>query len=93
VDLDRVYMMLNNRSPMDDARTSRQASRASAALADQFIRDGIELVIAEGTFWTQSDRDEFASHLTNAVYPLYVTGSVSIEEALRRAEDDQGQPG
>jgi chloramphenicol 3-O-phosphotransferase len=81
-------MMLNDRSPMDDARTWRKRRRASAALADQFVRDGIELVIMEGTSWTQSERDEFASHLTNAVYPLYVPVSVSIEEALRRAEDD-----
>jgi lactoylglutathione lyase len=91
VDLDRVYMMLDDRSPMDDARTWHTARRAAAALADQFVLDGIELVIVEGTFWTQSEREEFASHLTTAANPLYVTVSVSIAEALRRAEADTGR--
>jgi hypothetical protein len=50
-EVDRVYMMLDDRSPMDDARTWRNARRPAAALADQFVLDGIELAIVEGTFW------------------------------------------
>ena len=32
LDLDRIYMMFDDRPPMSDPRTSRQARRAAAAL-------------------------------------------------------------
>ena len=52
VDLDRLYMMLDDPAPMSDPSHSREARRAAAALTDHFVLDGIELVILEGTFWT-----------------------------------------
>ena len=91
VDLDRLYMMLDDRSPMDDPGTWRTARRAAAALTDQFVLDAIELIIVEGTFWTQSERDEFVSRLSTAVDPIFVTLRVSVEEALRRVEADTGR--
>src|SRR5438093_49382 len=50
VDLDRLYMMLDNASHMDDDSVWRLARRAAAALTDQFVADGIDTVIVEGTF-------------------------------------------
>ena len=70
VDLDRIYMMVDDRPPMTDPRISRQARRAAASLTDHFVLDGIELVIVEGTFWTESDRDELTSRLTTLVRPV-----------------------
>jgi adenylylsulfate kinase-like enzyme len=61
VDLDRVYMMLDGRSPMDNASIWREARRVAAALTDQFVLDGIELVIVEGTFWTRSEKNRWFS--------------------------------
>ncbi|HLZ30806.1 MAG TPA: hypothetical protein VKV73_26100 [Chloroflexota bacterium] len=37
VDLDRIYMMLDDRPPMTDPRISRQARGAAAALTDHFV--------------------------------------------------------
>jgi adenylylsulfate kinase-like enzyme len=91
VDLDRLYMMLDHRSPMDDPRTWRAARRAAAALADQFLVDGAELVIVEGTFWTQAERDEFAHRLSTAFDALFVTLHVSVDEALTRVQADVGR--
>jgi predicted kinase len=91
VDLDRIYMMFDNRPPMTDPRTSRQARRTAAALTDHFVLDGIELVIVEGTFWTESERDELTGRLTTLVRPVFLTLRVAVEEALRRVQGDTGR--
>ena len=91
VDLDRIYMMFDDRPPMTDPRISRQARRAAAALTDHFVLDGIELVIVEGTFWTESERDELTSRLTTLVRPVFLTLRVAVEEALRRVQGDTGR--
>ena len=91
VDLDRIYMMFDDRPPMTDPRISRQARRAAAALTDHFVLDGIELVIVEGTFWTESERDELTSRLTTLVRPAFLTLRVAVEEALRRVQGDTGR--
>jgi lactoylglutathione lyase len=91
VDLDRLYMMLDDRPPMSDPSHSREARRAAAALTDHFVLEGIELVIVEGTFWTRSEREELTTALTTLVQPVYVTLRVSVEEALRRVQSDTGR--
>jgi lactoylglutathione lyase len=91
VDLDRIYMMFDDRPPMSDPRISRQARRAAAALTDHFVLDGIELVIVEGTFWTESERDELTSRLTTLVRPVFLTLRVAVEEALHRVQGDSGR--
>src|SRR6266571_3526267 len=73
VDLDRLYMMLDDPAPMSDPSHSREARRAAAALTDHFVLDGIELVILEGTSWTMSERDELTSRLTTLVRPAFLT--------------------
>jgi lactoylglutathione lyase len=87
VDLDRIYMMFDNRPPMTDPRTSRQARRTAAALTDHFVLDGI----VEGTFWTESERDELTGRLTTLVRPVFLTLRVAVEEALRRVLGDTGR--
>ena len=91
VDLDRIYMMFDDRPPMTDPRISRQARRTAASLTDHFVLDGIELVIVEGTFWTESERDELTSRLTTLVRPVFLTLRVAVEEALRRVQGDTGR--
>lgn len=91
VDLDRMYMMLDGRSPMDNPSIWREARRVAAALTDQFVLDGIELIIVEGTFWTRSERDEFTGCLSTAIRPVFVTLRVSVEVALLRVEADTGR--
>jgi lactoylglutathione lyase len=84
-------MMVDDRAPMADPRISRQARRAAAALTDHFVLDGIELVIVEGTFWTESERDELTGRLTTLVRPVFLTLRVAVEEALRRVLGDTGR--
>jgi lactoylglutathione lyase len=91
VDLDRIYMMFDDRPPMTDPRISRLARRAAAALTDHFVLDGIELVVVEGTFWTESERDELTGRLTTLVQTVFLTLRVAVEEALRRVEGDTGR--
>jgi adenylylsulfate kinase-like enzyme len=91
VDLDRIYMMFDDCPPMTDPRISRQARRTAAAVTDHFVLDGIELVIVEGTFWTESERDELTSRLTTQVRPVFLTLRVAVEEALRRVVGDTGR--
>jgi lactoylglutathione lyase len=91
VDLDRLYMMLDDRPPMSDPSHSREARRAAAALTDHFVVEGIELVIVEGTFWTRSEREELTTALTTLVQPMFVTLRVSVDEALRRVQSDSSR--
>jgi len=84
VDLDRMYMMLDDTSPMDDSNTWRAARRGAAALTNQFPQDGLELVIVEGTFWTESDRTDYTNCLATGLEPVFVTLRVAVDEAQRR---------
>jgi predicted enzyme related to lactoylglutathione lyase/chloramphenicol 3-O-phosphotransferase len=88
VELDRMYMMLDDGPLMSDPRISRRARRAAAALVDHYVLDGLDLIIAEGDFWTTGQRDEFTYRLSSGVAPVFVTLRVSVEEALRRVESD-----
>jgi adenylylsulfate kinase-like enzyme len=78
VELDRVYMMLDDSPVMSDRRTARRARRAVAALVDQYVLDGIDLVTGEGDFWITSERDEFTSRLSSGVAAVFVTLRVSV---------------
>jgi len=91
VDLDRLYMMLDDASHMDDDSVWRLARRAAAALTDQFVADGIDTVIVEGTFWTPSEREQFTVHLASGVQPRFMTLQVSVAEAMRRVQLDTGR--
>jgi lactoylglutathione lyase len=88
IDLDRMYMMLDDGPVMSDAEMSRRARRATAALVDHYVLDGLDLIIAEGDFWTPGQRDEFTCRLTSGIAPVFITLRVSVEEALRRVQSD-----
>jgi len=88
VELDRMYMMLDDSPLMSDPRISRRARRAAAALVDHYVLDGLDLIIAEGDFWTADQRQEFTYWLSSGIAPGFVTLHVSVEEALRRVESD-----
>lgn len=88
VELDRIYMMLDDGNIMSDAEMSRRARRAAAALVNQYVPDGVDLIIAEGDFWTPGQRDEFTGRLSSVVAPVFVTLRVNVEEALRRVQSD-----
>src|SRR5579864_3767650 len=88
IDLDRMYMMLDDGPVMRDAEFSWRARRATAALVDHYVLDGLDLIIAEGDFWTPGQRDEFTCRLTSGIAPVFVTLRVSVEEALRRVQSD-----
>jgi lactoylglutathione lyase len=62
-----------------------------AAIAGQFLVDGAELVIVEGTFWTRAERDEFTHRLSTAFDPLFVRLNVSVDEAPTRVQADVGR--
>ena len=40
--------------------------------------NGIELVIVESTFWTESERDELTGRLTTLVQPVFLTLRVAV---------------
>lgn len=80
--------MIDHGQPMGNPTTWRQARRTAAALADEFVLAGFEMVVVEGTFWTKADRDEFVNHLATDIRPRFLTLRVSIPEALRRVAAD-----
>jgi hypothetical protein len=69
IDLDRMFMMLDDGPVMSDAEMSRRARRATAALVDHYVLDELDLIIAEGDFWTRGQRDEFTCRLTSGIAP------------------------
>jgi lactoylglutathione lyase len=84
LDLDRMYMMLDDSAIMSSPAIGRQARRAAAALVDHYVLESINLVIVEGEFWTLAQRQEFVGHLTTPVAPAVVTLHVAVEEAQQR---------
>ena len=88
IDLDILEDMLTADGPKSDPATWTLARHAAATLANTFLSGGIAVVIADGSFNSTSDRAALEQHLATNVTPLYVTLSVSFEEALRRAQSD-----
>jgi adenylylsulfate kinase-like enzyme len=89
IDLDIVYEMLEHSTGRkDDDAKWLAARRAAAALTDSFLAHGAEVVIVDGEFFTSEDREAFLRCIRTDVEPRFVTLTVSVEEALRRAEAD-----
>jgi adenylylsulfate kinase-like enzyme len=88
IDLDVLEDMLTADGPKSDPATWTLARHAAATLANTFLSGGIAVVIADGSFNLSSDRAALEQHLSTNVSPLYVTLSVTFEEALRRAKGD-----
>jgi hypothetical protein len=70
VDLDRMYVLLDDSPLMSDPRISARARRAAAALVDQYALDGIDLIIVEGDFWIASQHDEFNQWSYEPSFPV-----------------------
>jgi adenylylsulfate kinase-like enzyme len=88
IDLDVVYEMLEHSTGRKDNDAKWLAvRRAAAALTDSFLAQGAEVVI-EGEFLTSEDRDAYLRYVRTDVQPRFVTLTVSVEEAVRRAEAD-----
>ncbi len=66
--------------------TWQAARRRAASDATALTRDGVAVVVAEGSFNLPSHRHAFAEALETV--PLYVALQVSFDEALRRARED-----
>ena len=88
IDLDILEEMLTADGPKSDPATWTLARHAAATLANTFLSGGIDVVIADGSFNLGSDRATLEQYLSTGVRPLYVTLSVTFEEALRRAQGD-----
>jgi predicted kinase len=88
IDLDIVEDMLTADGPKSDLETWTLARRAVARLANGFLQDGIGVVIADGSFNLAHDRSALEQHLDANVHPIFVTLKVTLNEAVRRAQDD-----
>jgi adenylylsulfate kinase-like enzyme len=88
IDLDLLFDMLTADGPTSDDVKWTLARRAAATLANTFLDEGVDVVIADGSFNTATDRAAFARFLHARVDPLYVTLRVTYAEALRRAQND-----
>ncbi len=88
IDLDLLHdeLIATGSAPGDSTWT--QARHRAATAANAFSRDGVAVVIAEGSFNLPVDRANFAEGLVPDSGPVYVTLQVSFAEALRRAQGD-----
>jgi adenylylsulfate kinase-like enzyme len=88
IDLDLVYEMLEHDARKDDDAKWLAARQAAAALTDSFLAHGTEIVIVDGEFLTSENREAYLRCLRTDVTPCFVTLSVSVDEAVRRAQGD-----
>ena len=88
IDLDIIEDMLTADGPKSDLESWTLARHAASRLANGFLKDGVAVVIADGSFNVVNDRAAFEQHLETKISPLYVTLKVTFEEALRRAQSD-----
>jgi shikimate kinase len=89
IDLDLVYeMMQTDGSAKTSPATWRRARRAAAGLTDVLLREGVDVVIAEGDFLTSEERAEYVDALSYAEKPLFVTMKMSVDIALERVQGD-----
>jgi adenylylsulfate kinase-like enzyme len=88
IDLDLVHDELIATGSAPDESTWALARHRAAMAADSFSRDGVAVVIAEGSFNQPTDRAAFDEDLVGHSGTVYVTLQVSFQEALRRAQSD-----
>jgi len=88
IDLDLVHNELIATGSTADESTWALARHRAAMAANAFSRDGVAVVIAEGSFNLPTDRAAFDQDLAANSSPVYVTLQVSFAEALRRAQGD-----
>jgi predicted kinase len=89
IDLDLIYEMLEHPpAPKSDPAIWSRGRRMAGALTSALLDDGINVVIAEGDFLHEPERDEFVSMLPEGVPARFVTLNVSLATAFVRVEQD-----
>ena len=88
IDLDRVHDRLTANGSTGDDSTWTLARHETGSVANAFLKEGVAVVIAEGSFNVPSDRAALVQHLLPSSGLVFVTLQVSFEEALRRAQGD-----
>lgn len=90
IGLDELWLMLEHQEPRKgDVESWLTARRGAAALTDLFFDSGRDVVIVNGPFFTQLERNAYLEHLRTPVEPLFVTLRASFEESFRRAQTDR----
>src|SRR5438552_11675898 len=90
IDVDLVYEMVGQPGlRKDNPSTWARVRRVSAALADAFAGEGLDVVIVDGDFLTPEKRADFLdARGDGSPGPLFVTLRVSLEHALERVNED-----
>src|SRR6478735_3515581 len=88
IDLDIIEDMLTADGPKSDPESWTLARRAVASLANGFLQDGVAVVIADGSFNLAHDRSALEQQLDTKIHPIFVTLTVTLNEAVRRAQGD-----
>ena len=89
IDLDLVYEMLQTDGSAKSSRaTWCRARRAAAGLTDVLLREGVDVVIAEGDFLTSEERADYVDALASDDQPRFVTMRVLVDIALDRVQGD-----
>ena len=88
IDLDLVYETLAPGAQKDDPDIWTRARTVAAGLANEMFDDGFDVVVAEGDFLQERERQELADELRSSVRILYVTLMVALDRALERVVND-----
>ena len=89
IDLDLVYEMLQTDGSAKSSRaTWCRARRAAAGLTDVLLREGVDVVIAEGDFLTSEERADYVDALASDDQPRFVTMRVLVDIALDCVQGD-----
>ncbi len=92
VDLDTLYPMAQQHEPRyADIETWKIVYHAAAALTDTFFASGIEIVVVEGGFFTDDERDWLCGHLSSKPRIAVLALDVSWEETCRRVDADPSE--
>ena len=102
IDFDSVVQMVGTPNVWTSHHVWVCARRAVAGLVDGFFAHGCDVVVIEGDFWIRyggkrpewpvyDAGEDFVSHLTCDVDPVWVGLRVSFDEALRRVRNDEAR--
>lgn len=88
IDLDQIYVFARQEEGYGDQSTWTLARSSSAVLANTFFASGLSLVIVEGEFFTEQERDTLLSALEPTISHLFFTVNLSYEQTLSHAQHD-----
>jgi predicted enzyme related to lactoylglutathione lyase len=88
VELDRLYLLQEDRAPMADLAIWQRARMAAGALSQSLVASGVDVVIVDGDFWDEPQRVLLLGPIAAPHQMLVVTLVVPFDEALRRVQLD-----